>query len=340
MKKIRMAGLILLAPLTLLCACSGGVPLSFSANWYRNTALGGSVGDTLEELTYEVTFTPAEDTSGGFSVEYGTGSYTTKLINNNLTLSDGSTKEGYIYTTELTISGRYLLAGKASETFTDSVKSTVYFLPVSYGLQPVKSEKEVVSTSPETSSPASLEDAFRTYHYTYDVSYDAGLTTATAVYTDLTEYKTEEGETVRRDPETREYDITGDTTYLDNEQILFALRGLNLSSAAATFRTINQVMGIVAEVSTSANSSAASSVKENVDFTMNGEAVKQEIDAVEVPLTYLTTPSGQSQTLVYAATTDANSNTYRNVLLRMEVPVSNSLGTLVYRLTDATFANK
>ena len=340
MKKIRLAGLILLAPLTLLCACSGGVPLSFTANWYRNTALGGSVGDTLEELTYEVTFTPAEDTSGGLSVEYDTGSYTTKLINSNLPLADGSTKEGYIYTTKLTISGRYLLAGKASETFTDSVKSTVCFLPVSYGLQPVKSKKEVVSTSPETSSPASLEDAFRTYHYTYDVSYDAGLTTATAVYTDLTEYKTEEGETVRRDPETREYDITGDTTYLDNEQILFALRGLNLSSAAATFRTINQVMGIVAEVSTSANSSAASSVKENVDFTMNGEAVKQEIDAVEVPLTYLTTPSGQSQTLVYAATTDANSNTYRNVLLRMEVPVLQSLGTLVYTLKEATFADK
>lgn len=339
MKKIRMAGLILLAPLTLLCACSGGVPLSFSANWYRNTALGGSVGDTLEELTYEVTFTPAEDTSGGFSVEYGTGSYTTKLFNSNLTLSDGSTKEGYIYTTELTISGRYLLAGKASETFTDSVKSTVRFLPVSYGLQPVKSEKEVVSTSPETSSPVSLEGAFRTYHYTYDVSYDAGLTTATAVYTDLTEYKTEEGETVRRDPETREYEIEGDTTYLDNEQILFALRGLDLSSGV-TFRTINSVMGHVTEAGTSSNTQSSAAVKTAVDFTMDGTAVKQEIDAVEVPLVYRSSPSGQAQTLVYAATTDPNNNTYRNVLLKMEVPVLQSLGTLVYTLKEAAFANK
>ena len=339
MKKIRMAGLILLAPLTLLCACSGGVPLSFSANWYRNTALGGSVGDTLEELTYEVTFTPAEDTSGGFSVEYDTGSYTTKLINSNLTLSDGSTKEGYIYTTELTISGRYLLAGKASETFTDSVKSTVYFLPVSYGLQPVKSEKEVVSTSPETSSPASLEDAFRTYHYTYDVSYDAGLTTATAVYTDLTEYKTEEGETVRRDPETREFDIAGDTTYLDNEQILFALRGLTLTNAVA-FRTLNTVTGMVTEVTNSSQASAPGSVKESVDFMKDGEAVKQEIDAVELSLSYRTAHSGQPQKLVYAATTSTGDNTYRNVLLRMEVPVLQSLGTLVYRLTEADFTDK
>ena len=48
MKKIRLAGLLLLAPLTLLSACSGGTPLSFTANWYRNTALGSSVNDTLE----------------------------------------------------------------------------------------------------------------------------------------------------------------------------------------------------------------------------------------------------------------------------------------------------
>ena len=339
MKKIRLAGLMLLAPLTLLCACSGGVPLSFAANWNRNTA-DSSVSNTREELVYEVTFTPSETPVGTLTAEYDEGTYTTLLENKNLTLSDGSSQEGYVYTTKLTISGRFRLGSEVSETFTDTVTSTVSFLSASQRLKPVKSEKEVISTSPVSSSPSSLENAFTTYHYTYDVSYDAGLTTATAVYTDLTEYKTEEGETVRRDPETREYDITGDTTYLDNEQILFALRGLNLSSAAATFRTINQVMGIVAEVSTSANSSAASSVKENVDFTMNGEAVKQEIDAVEVPLTYLTTPSGQSQTLVYAATTDANSNTYRNVLLRMEVPVLQSLGTLVYTLKEAAFADK
>ena len=331
MKKIRLAGRLRLAPLTLLSACSGGTPLSFTANWYRNTALGGSVNDTLEELTYEVSFTPAENDSS-FSVEYDTGTYTTRLINANIALSDGSTKEGYIYTTELTISGRYRLGSEVSEDFSDRVSSSVSFLPVTDGLKPVKSEKEVLSTSPIVSLPETLEGAIETYHYTYAVSYDAALTTATAVYTDLN------AETPA--PETREYAIDGTTTYLDNEQILFALRGLNLSSAAATFRTINQVMGIVAEVSTSANSSAASSVKENVDFTMNGEAVKQEIDAVEVPLTYLTTPSGQSQTLVYAATTDANSNTYRNVLLRMEVPVLQSLGTLVYTLKEATFADK
>lgn len=216
MKKIRLAGLMLLAPLTLLCACSGGVPLSFAANWNRNTA-DSSVSNTREELVYEVTFTPSETPVGTLTAEYDEGTYTTLLENKNLTLSDGSSQEGYVYTTKLTISGRFRLGSEVSETFTDTVTSTVSFLSASQRLKPVKSEKEVVSTSPVASSPSSLENAFTTYHYTYDVSYDAGLTTATAVYTDLTEYKTEEGETVRRDPETREYDITGDTTYLDNE---------------------------------------------------------------------------------------------------------------------------
>ena len=330
MKKIRLAGLILLAPLTLLCACSGGTPLSFTANWYRNTALGGSVNDTLEELTYEVSFTPAENDSS-FSVEYDTGTYTTRLINANIALSDGSTKEGYIYTTELTISGRYRLGSEVSEDFSDRVSSSVSFLPVTDGLKPVKSKKEVLSTSPIVSLPETLEGAIETYHYTYDVSYDAALTTATAVYTDLN------AETPA--PETREYAIDGTTTYLDNEQILFALRGLSLSSVA-TFRTVNSVMGIVTEVSTGTSTTGPTSLKESVDFTMDGTAVKTEIDAVQVPIIYQSTPSGQQQDLVYAATTDTNNNTYRNVLLRMEVPVLQSLGTLVYRLKEAAFTTK
>ena len=330
MKKIRLAGLLLLAPLTLLSACSGGTPLSFTANWYRNTALGGSVNDTLEELTYEVSFTPAENDSS-FSVEYDTGTYTTRLINANIALSDGSTKEGYIYTTELTISGRYRLGSEVSEDFSDRVSSSVSFLPVTDGLKPVKSEKEVLSTSPIVSLPETLEGAIETYHYTYDVSYDAALTTATAVYTDLN------AETPA--PETREYAIDGTTTYLDNEQILFALRGLSLSSVA-TFRTVNSVMGIVTEVSTGTSTTGPTSLKESVDFTMDGTAVKTEIDAVQVPIIYQSTPSGQQPDLVYAATTDTNNNPYRNVLLRMEVPVLQSLGTLVYRLKEATFTTK
>lgn len=330
MKKIRLAGLLLLAPLTLLSACSGGTPLSFTANWYRNTALGGSVNDTLEELTYEVSFTPAENDSS-FSVEYDTGTYTTRLINANIALSDGSTKEGYIYTTELTISGRYRLGSEVSEDFSDRVSSSVSFLPVTDGLKPVKSEKEVLSTSPIVSLPETLEGAIETYHYTYAVSYDAALTTATAVYTDLNV------ETPA--PETREYAIDGTTTYLDNEQILFALRGLSLSSVA-TFRTVNSVMGIVTEVSTGTSTTGPTSLKESVDFTMDGTAVKTEIDAVQVPIIYQSTPSGQQQDLVYAATTDTNNNTYRNVLLRMEVPVLQSLGTLVYRLKEAAFTTK
>lgn len=334
MKKIRLAGLLLLAPLTLLTACSGGVPLSFTANWYRNTALGASVNDTHEELVYEVTFTP-EESDGGLEAEYDTGTYTTGLVNTNVTLSDGTTTEGYILTTELSISGRYRLGSEVSDTFNDYVKSTVSFLRVTDGLRPVQSEKEVVSTSATASSPETLEGAYTTYHYTYNVSYDASLSTATATYTDLTER--EDGTTA--EPQVREYDVSGDTTFLDNEQILFALRGLDLSSAHS-FRTINSVMGLVSTVSTSSSSSDATAVKEKVNFTMDGTAVDAEIDAIETSLSYTTKPSGQAQTLIYAATTDPANNTYRNVLLRMEVPVSNSLGTLVYRLTDAQFATK
>lgn len=97
---------------------------------------------------------------------------------------------------------------------------------------------------------------------------------------------------------------------------------------------------MVTEVTNSSQASAPGSVKESVDFMKDGEAVKQEIDAVELSLSYRTAHSGQPQKLVYAATTSTGDNTYRNVLLRMEVPVLQSLGTLVYRLTEADFTDK
>ena len=119
-------------------------------------------------------------------MEYDTGTYTTELINDNLTLSDGSTKEGYIYTTELTISGRYRLGRRGERGFSDSRESSVSFLPVSYGLAAREEREGGALHLAQTSRPETLEGAFETYHYTYDVSYDAALTTATAVYTDLT----------------------------------------------------------------------------------------------------------------------------------------------------------
>ena len=78
-----------------------------------------------------------------------------------------------------------------------------------------------------------------------------------------------------------------------------------------------------------------------MDFEADGERVTvSNLAATKVTLRYDGSNSGQAQTLVYARKTDSHSNTYRNVLLRMDVPIVQSLGTLQYTLNKATFTNK
>lgn len=321
MKKLRLAGFLLLAPLTFLTACSSATPtLSFNANWYRNTALKSRVENTFERLEYEVTFEAVK--TNGFSLNYSNGVYTTELKNDRIQLDNG-VQSGYVYTTELKISVSYSLSGETKE-FEDTVQTRVEFLSAAEGLKPVRSFREVHSHAPVSATPDSLESAYFDYAYTYATEYDDALTKAETTHIDLNTLKKTE----------RSYDVKGNGVFLDNEQILFALRGLDLT-AGGSFRSINSVTGTVQNV-TLAN---ISTVTEKVHFEADGETVEKELAAVSVEVGYTGDNNGQPQTAIFAATTDPSANLYRNVPLRVEVPIVHSLGVLRYKLIKATFAS-
>lgn len=325
MKKIRLAGLALLAPLTLLCACSGSTPaLTLSANWYKNTAISTGIGNTSERLEYKVELVdvPNQD----FTVSYEEGRYVTELKNEIITLADESTEEGYVYTTTFSISGHYTFKGQNSEPFEDSITTRIEFRDVRNQLKPVRSERNTVCTSPTSMSPVSLETAFTKYEFSYTAKYDAALEKAETTYTDLRKENPE--------PKTSTLHINNGGTYLDNEQVLFALRGLDLTSVAS-FRSVNPVQNQVQTLTTS--SPSAEALIMNIEGATDKEA---DIDAIKVSLAYKASNPGGSQTLWYAKTTDTGNNTYRNALLLMEVPVTYGLGTLRYTLVKADFTNK
>lgn len=325
MKKFRLASLLLLAPLALLPACARNVPtLSFTANWYQNTALGGNIENTYEALEYDVTFesTPAN----GFSVSYTDGTYKTVLQNKMIALENGQ-QHGYVYTTEFNIKVRYALNGQESAVFEDYVRTSVEFLPVTERLRPVRSSREVLSHSPYGDRPATLEDAFGEYRFSYVSEYNDATSVAKTVYTDLKTQAVSE----------REYEIKGEETFLDNEQILFALRGLSMTSTA-NFHSINYVTGGVQSVTFAA--APTETQETGLSFELNGEPFSGDVAAYSMELSYGGTNSGQRQTLVYAKTVDPAANTFRNVLLRMETTTLSSLGKLRYTLSKATFAEK
>ncbi len=328
MKKIKSATLLLLLPLALLSACGGGIQrVEIASNWYRNTSLGDYIANTREELEYAVTLTEATP-HNGLTVGYS-GVYTTLLTNREL---ENTGREGYVLETSLTVHVSFTFDGKTTELpEPDTVTTRVEFLPVGDNLRPVRSVKEAKTHVP-VEAPTSLADCYADYRYTYAVEYNDARTEAVVTYTD----HLPDADGKIPEPVTRTVNIDGKTTYLDNEQILFALRGMKLT-VAPLFRSINPTMGTVQEVTLR---EATKEVTEAVSFERNGEPFSSDaLPAYEIRPAYRNN-IGQPYTVVIAKKTSDTDNTFRCVPLRMEYPVLRSLGTMRYTLTKATFTEQ
>lgn len=333
MKKFIVACLAVALPAALFAACTGGMAsLTLSSNWYANTSSSISAA-THEELTYLVRYEAEED---GY-VAYADGSYKTKLTAETISLANGENELCYHLNAVLDIPVTFTVDGE-SETFTDRVVSDVWFRDVRHELRPVRSEKSVLTHTPASDqTPASLEEAYFAYDYTFTAEYDIDCTSAEVAIV----YRTVEGEDEAQEDaepvtETMTVALDGSGTYFDNEQLLFGLRAVDLS-AGASFRSVNPVKRVQETVGVTTEPIPSS---ETLRFSLNGgEAEEREISAISFSIGYSGANSGLSQSLVYAVTTDASANTYRNVLLRMDVPVLHSLGTLRYSLTEATFSD-
>ena len=158
-------------PVILLIGCI--IFLFCRVLFYKGSPAGSSLLDQLTSFRCNTTLT------------YGEGTYKTVLSAETITLADGSTEMCYRFHTELSIPVTYTL-GEETKSFDDAVRSDVWFRDAKHSLQPVKSEKYVLSHTPmQSSAPSSVDSLYTTYEYTYTVTYNADLTNAdtTATYT-------------------------------------------------------------------------------------------------------------------------------------------------------------
>lgn len=329
MKKLSILSLCAVLPLALLAGCSGGAPLALQANWYLDPSVTSGEG-THETLEYAVSFSPK--TVDGFSADYS-GVYRTELKDDEISLPQGGTQRGYHLDALLETDVTFTLNGLTGETLHDTVRSHVEFFYADTRLQPVRSRKEYTTHVP-IESPVSVSTCYIEYHYVYEIEYD-GTDSAKETYTDLMPQQNDGGEAVLPDPVERTYSIGGSNTFLDNEEVLFALRGLDMQSAVS-FCSINSAMGRVETVSVPTPSAET----RKVNFTMNGEEVDATIDVYKLSCAYSGKTPGQTQELCYAARPAEGANTYRCVLVYMKTPILRSLGDLQYELKSAEFANK
>lgn len=96
------------------------------------------------------------------------------------------------------------------------------FRSIQTGLQPIYSEKKVHSHSPNGLTPVTLEACYTEYNYSVVVDYNNNGAAGTAVLTDLTK----DDSSV-----TTNFEISQKYSYIDNEELLFAIRGMTLTAA-------------------------------------------------------------------------------------------------------------
>jgi hypothetical protein len=348
MKKKFFAAIALTLSAITLAACNPtNQTLAFSPNWEK-TNIGEAAEATIEELTYTVSH--EESTflhKDSYNVKYcyangekKAGVYTTKL--------EYLPENTYRYTTTLTLDVTFILASGESLTKTDTVVTEAEFKKADASLQPISSKKTVHAHAPRDTEVSALENvydaegklttvgAFIEYDYEFFIEYKDDLSGGKLTKTDNSEHGTLY---LKDNKQEIEFSIDDKTyTYLDNEQYLFALRGIPSEHLAASSKTVNMYnasLMTMETVATTPKNSAKTSFELQLD---GGEKSAYEIDYIELTIKTNNKNADLSQTLLYAKTTGSSNNRFRNALLKMSVPMHFGLGTLHYSLEKANFS--
>ena len=323
MKKPFLAIAALTLGVSMMTACSVDTTTNFTSFW-NPTPVNEILPGTLETYEYEVSLKEKTASNSTYSLDYKDGTYKTTLS------IDPENSELYLLETTLTLSVAVQYKEQKTEYFSDSVTTKVKFKSAQNGLRPVYSEKTTVSTSPKALNTSSLADAYARYNYTVTTTYNDKCTSATCERVDFGGEGT--GFTAVGNYK-KNFSVPQKHTYLDNEQLVIALRGISskneqsLSVYNASQRKVQTVKSDMDDVQSG-----------SFHMSLNGEVKDYTIDYAVTSLQISGINSGEEQRY-YIAQNVGESNTFRHMILRMETPLSFNLGTLEYRLIKATTFN-
>ncbi len=178
----------------------------------------------------------------------------------------------------------------------------------------------MVSSSPlPVQNPTSLEDCYQIYTYELTTEYEEKTGAVTLTQNDKT---TEQ-----------QFTVDDDLSYLDNEQLLLSLRAISTSVSSAQLLAYSPFTASVQKISVSFDNSSEG----KFEFNKNGVAVTLTIPYRPVEMQINDKNSGFAQTAWIAKPTSTTSNTHRNVMLRLETPIYQGFGTLIYELASADY---
>ncbi|MBO4940377.1 MAG: hypothetical protein J6D30_05105 [Clostridia bacterium] len=316
-KKLISAAAIVLACCT-MGACANEAHVAFYPFWRENVS--ATQYKLNEELTYDVSFTPTEISSNrNYTLDYKDGVYKTSLTLNK---SEDGQSFYYVYKTELTITACFTFNGE-TKSYQDQIVTETAFADDTT-LKPTYSVKSIKSNSPTNASVSKIEECANPYEYEIRTEYNESCTQGTSIVTP-------KGEEAR----TTNFEIdSSKRNYLDNEQLLFALRGIDPTinpqsdlQVYAPFTRQMQTIGV----------RFSNIVGADFTFALNGASEKRTVQYYPVNIAITGKYPGATQTMWVASQKNA---AFRNVILKLETPLSYDLGTLTYTLNSATFSNQ
>lgn len=300
-----------------MTACASEEKIAFRHFWKEN--VDATQYTLTETLVYDVAFTASTLSSGrNYTLDYKDGVYTASL---SLRKKDDGQSFYYVYRTELSINAVYTLQGE-TKICEDSIVSEIEFKDDAT-IAPIRSTKTMKSSSPRNSAANSIEECYSVYEYTIHTEYNDACTHGTTTITN----KENESENTGFDIDTSKY------SYLDNEQLLLAARAIDPTVNAsakvqvyAPFTRTAQTIGI----------QFSNVVSADFKFVQNGSEATKTMKYYPVSLKINGSYPGATQTAWIASQKTTNS---RNLLLKLETPLSYDIGTLTYTLRLATFSN-
>lgn len=323
MKKLLCVPAFLLATAT-FASCAGIVNV-VNFNKYWQSEPNANITNFSETLKYGVSYDKTEGLTNAYSLAYSDGVYTTKLET-----AEENGKAFYRYETNFSIKVTYTLADTTTQTtFEDSIYSWVTFEKEGNTLQPIASHKEIATHSPTNATQATaLEDCYTTANYVVDVTYNGELTEGKATVKNLDLENQLHENTFEIDDE--------NARYLDNEQLYLAMRGVNNEAYSAPDLLVYAPFTVA--VQSVKATFTAESEGSSYTFKRNGEEKTESVLCNKVTLELNTNHPGSPQTLWI--TKRNNSAKYRNLIMKMDLPLAYGFGSLIFTLQEETVSEQ
>lgn len=319
-----------------------------NSNWYTGTNYKGIQPSFIdndehhEVISYAVAFNGEGANNKSYSVDYKEGSYKTtfyateKFNRTALGFPEGYTAPEnkdeivYCFETEFEIKVKYKLkSGAESDWLDDEVTTKCYFRAAGSNLQPVYSERESLTHVPANASAGSLDKAYREFSVSYKNYYSYDCSHVTTVTQENGGIKTD----VRR--------LKTKNSLFDNEELYIAVRSMKNTSGSQTVSLYIPADGGLVDRAVKASKAGISDAERaSITEKLTAKGLYTPAPENDAGVTTVaadvarTDGKGVTQTVWYAAITDADNNVSRSTMLKMTMPLSYGLGTLHFVLSE------